>query len=1002
MMTTLSAALSIAVTVLQPGAQVYRTISKAEIAVFRVEVPAGGVLNATVDQGATDLSVTVVAPDGTRGPTYDSHERGDEFISFPASVGGIHRLEVRISGSTPRSARFAIRIAPSLLRTPRDDDRAEATRLSTEARQFFRKADGQSLREALVRYRSALPLWERGGERAMVLSTLAGIGDALYRLSEYGDAEASYRQALALSRELADRHAEAEILTNQAMAAWRRGDVAAGLAGLSEAIALWQVVRIPSGEAAALSNRGVLLRQAGQYDDARESYATALRIFRSLQDRRGEASIRNNMAIVLDALGKRDEALGHLTYAIAVFRAIGDQRSEGRALVARAAIELERGRRREAKTSVQRGLRLVQLSGDRRAEADATLQLARVLAAEGHAADAEPLYQQALAAYRAVSNRRGESDVLHEIGITLLNTGHLTDALDALDRARQLRHAAGLRAFEAETLLQMAKAERRQADPGRARTAIESALTIAEGLRRGVFEPELRMSFFGDMRRFYEEYLDVLYDLHRADPAGGFAEVAFEVAERSKAPGLAERLREGSAGWRERMDPQLVIRERRLQNEIAFLSWRLSDQADRASAAESAISIQARLDAVLEERDRLEGEIRRADPRFAALINPDPVPLAAIRQQLDAGTVLIEYALGSARSYVWALTPDRLTMTELPGRRTIERRVRRFREFVAPGPTKQAGQAALSREWAATAGTLSRMLLGPVATMIEGRRILLVPDGALHALPFAALPVPGLSIPLVASSDLVSVPSATSQILLQAGRRTREPPSMMLAAIGDPVFDTSDPRLPERAARPSPPASSSRRAYGRLPFSREEVDRVGALFPLPLTLRAVGFSANRALAMGPELARYRYVLFATHALLDEERPDLSGIVLSLVTPSGAPQNGFLRLRDIYGLRLRADLVALTACETAVGRQVEGEGLISLARGFFYAGALRVMASLWKVDDEATSALTYRFYEGLVSGLSPASALRAAQAQMRRQPRFSHPHYWAGFVVQGAW
>jgi CHAT domain-containing protein len=168
-------------------------------------------------------------------------------------------------------------------------------------------------------------------------------------------------------------------------------------------------------------------------------------------------------------------------------------------------------------------------------------------------------------------------------------------------------------------------------------------------------------------------------------------------------------------------------------------------------------------------------------------------------------------------------------------------------------------------------------------------------------------------------------------------------------------------------------------------------------------LQALDFRASRDVALGGDLGMYRIVHFATHGLLDDQRPELSGLVLSLVDESGRSQDGFLRLNEIYNLRLSADLVVLSACQTGLGKEVRGEGLIGLTRGFMYAGARSVAASLWKVDDVATRELMKRLYTGLFkSGLKPAAALRAAQLEMLKTTQWRAPYYWAAFVLQGEW
>jgi CHAT domain-containing protein len=239
-------------------------------------------------------------------------------------------------------------------------------------------------------------------------------------------------------------------------------------------------------------------------------------------------------------------------------------------------------------------------------------------------------------------------------------------------------------------------------------------------------------------------------------------------------------------------------------------------------------------------------------------------------------------------------------------------------------------------------------------------------------------------------------------------RRTfggRPPAPLRLALLGDPVFDASDPRV--RRAKDAPKAAPTlpggTRGFPRLAFSRDEVKAIAALLPPADVLQATDFKASRALAMDGTLGQYRVIHIATHGLLDTVRPELSGVVLSLVDEGGHPQDGFLRLQDIYNLRLSADLVVLSACQTALGRPIAGEGLVGLTRGFMHAGAPRVVASLWKVDDSATAELMTQFYRGMFErGETASSALWAAQRALSHDRRFAAPFYWAGFTLQGDW
>jgi CHAT domain-containing protein len=242
--------------------------------------------------------------------------------------------------------------------------------------------------------------------------------------------------------------------------------------------------------------------------------------------------------------------------------------------------------------------------------------------------------------------------------------------------------------------------------------------------------------------------------------------------------------------------------------------------------------------------------------------------------------------------------------------------------------------------------------------------------------------------------------------------------------LADPVFSTTDERFKANAGtkdQRSEPAEAvastriiehladdsagdaGRLVIRRLRFTRQEAEQILTVAPRAANLKAVDFKASRATVTGGDLSQYRYVHFATHGYLDSERPDLSAIVLSLVDEQGKPQDGFLRAHEIYNLNLPAELVVLSACQTGLGKEIKGEGLVGLTRGFMYAGSRRVVVSLWNVNDKATAELMQRFYRGILKDHeTPAASLREAQTEMWRQKRWQSPYYWAAFVLQGDW
>jgi CHAT domain-containing protein len=299
--------------------------------------------------------------------------------------------------------------------------------------------------------------------------------------------------------------------------------------------------------------------------------------------------------------------------------------------------------------------------------------------------------------------------------------------------------------------------------------------------------------------------------------------------------------------------------------------------------------------------------------------------------------------------------------------------------------------------------------------------LLIVPDGALEYLPFAALAIPNRSyVPLMVEHEVTSIPSASTFAVLRQELQGRGPAEKVVAVFADPVFDKTDERVTGAVSRSTGghhgaaaiadtiggvnanELSDDATALARLPFTRQEADAILALVPATGRKAALGFEANRAAAMSDDLIKFRIIHFATHSFLDSTHPELSSIALSMLDREGRPQNGYLRSHEVFNLRLGAELVVLSGCRTGLGKEVKGEGLYGMTRGFMYAGSKRVLVSLWDVQDQATARLMSDFYRGLLGAKRPpaAAALRAAQIAIWREGRWKAPYYWAGFVLQG--
>ncbi|HSG39207.1 MAG TPA: CHAT domain-containing protein, partial [Thermoanaerobaculia bacterium] len=682
----------------------------------------------------------------------------------------------------------------------------------------------------------------------------------------------------------------------------------------------------------------------------------------------------------------------------------------------------------DAELALERARQLSQEVQDGETETRALTNLAELLIRRKRPADAITVGRLALS--RNSGLWAAEADARQILGVAYREQGDLQQAREELERAASLARARGDLNREAYCMLGLARTERKGGDLHAALSRVRQATSLVESVRAGVVNPELRAMFLASRQDYYEFQIDTLMALHAANPKKEYAAEALQVSEQARARSLLEILQESEADLREGIPPALLEKERRLRAEVNAREGRRLDLLGRkASDAEALTEAETRLEQAREEYRKIQDELRSSSPRYDALTQPRPVTVQEIREQLlDRQALLLEYKLGKDRSFLWAVSPDSLESFELPGREEIERVARRWYDLLTarnprPGESLLVRNQRIKDADAAAekvARELSQMVLGPVEGRLGNRPLLVVAEGALQYVPFAALPLPSAGVLLVERNEVVSLPSASTLAVLRRDRSGRPRAPKLLAVLADPVFQKDDERLaPSIPARSTNLASSGSRNAGvletdresgidpsslrRLPYSLKEAQAISSLASKDQVFMATGFEATLVAATSPDLTQYRNVHFATHGVLDSRRPELSGLVFSLFNKRGEKQEGILRLNDIYNLRLEADLVTLSACRTALGKEIRGEGLVGLTRGFMYAGAARVLASLWSIEDRPTADLMSDFYRAtLRDGLSPSAALRKAQLEMVKNPYRKSPYYWAGFSLQGEW
>jgi CHAT domain-containing protein/Tfp pilus assembly protein PilF len=856
------------------------------------------------------------------------------------------------------------------------------------------------LQQVVETNQQALPLWRSTGDPSGESIAYNDLGRAYLDQGEVSLALDALRQSLALRPPDRYPRGAANVLIRMglvylAVAEWQRA-----LDVLQQALALAQRSHDTRSEITTLVNLGSAYTTVGDASEGSRYLEPALARAHSIDFRGAEAYALLWLGVGAAISGEPARSRDYLQQAIAIQTSIKDVRGQATTMRQLAAVQLDLGLAQDALASIKRSIEISPPSSGIIYTGSHTL--ANVYAAIGDDANAEAQYEEALARFRTIRARNAE-------GGTLTRYGRF--------RIRQGRYAE-------------------------ARALLEQSLAIHESLRGLIVDPDLRMAYGSAALGPYQLYVDVLMELDRTSPGAGFAAEAFHTNERARARGLLEMLAASGVDIREGVDQSLIDRERALRWDLnrkaAVQTSLLAGKRDEArlSALDREI---AGLSRALRETTTM---IRQQSPSYASLTQPEPVTIDEARALLDADTVLLAFVPGEARTWLFAVTPAGFESFELASRETLDGTGRDIHRLLTARQPRENESAAARQsrivradaELAERMRALSNALLAPIADRLagewRGRRLAIVAGGALEYVPFTALPVPDGSkrsrgARLVASHEIVTLPSASSLAALRRGARPAA--GKLIAVVADPVFGADDPRVARTgstssstAAPATAPATrvwatralepflangadGTRVSLTRLPFSRAEALAVSSQVPKSLLLQATDFDATIALATSGRLSDYRIVHFATHGLINTMRPELSGLALSLVDREGRTQDGFLRLNTIYNLRLSADLVVLSACQTALGKEIAGEGLVGLTRGFMYAGSRRVIASLWQVSDVATAELMKKFYTAMLQqGLQPAAALRRAQLEMARDERWSSPYFWAGFVLQGDW
>lgn len=910
-------------------------------------------------------------------------------------------------------------------------------------------------REAVASYRQALTLLKSSPSLETEIDSWNGLAGAYPVPDQKDAAEQAARKALGLSTRYDYKRGEAHALLALSESQ-NYYDHSLGLKTAQQALEVWKAIGEKPGLARTYSQIGRCYLAQNILADSTRNYEEALRLWQELNILSEQAEALIMLSFVEYRKGDWQTCISFLTQAQGMLDEESEPVKMGQIAATLAEAFIQSGLPEIGLTHFQRALAFYRqtqephliryatygvgwsyylldrypealtqfqsvIAGVNKESLDAAQSyelMGRVYNALGDQAAALEYLQRALAIYTQANNPKEAAQVRGLMGQVYQQRGQLGLARQNYQRALQMFAMVSDRLNEGAVYYALGRLELGSQNYDAAENYLRQSLDVTETVRRVSRSSDLTVAFSATVHERYEKYIECLMLKDRADPARGLSVKAFETSELARGRSLAELLRATETNLAPGLDPQLAEHEKSLRQSLRVKEDEKVTLLGRSYKKGELEALEAELGRLEKEYQQVTEIIKARYPSYEQISRPTVWSLRQIQDEVvaDDETLLLEYSLGTESSHVWAITRNNITSAELPRQELVNEAARKVYELLQ-NPSGAEGEVELDQ----AAEQLSQMVLSPVAGQLNKRRVIVVADGTLHYVPFQVLPLPSTHERMVAQHEVINTPSASILGQLEQESARRQPRQQALAAFGDPVFPSNYAQITGTNAGEQVASVQALNDERWQPAVRDIELSTDALNPFviqPLffakreltnlrdvsgrdSFLATGFDASLDNLEATDLTRYAILHFATHGILDPKRPEKSGLLLSMVNREGRTQNGFLGLQEIYRLRAPVNLVVLSACRTGLGKDVRGEGLIGLTRGFMYAGASSVVASLWKVDDEATSELMKRFYTNMLQhGMTPAAALRAAQNSIRQEPQWSSPYYWAAFTLQG--
>jgi CHAT domain-containing protein/tetratricopeptide (TPR) repeat protein len=832
---------------------------------------------------------------------------------------------------------------------------------------------------------------------ALKIHDLYQEGKAYRSTEEFQKSIKAFNRAISLSREIQSPEFELKCLRLLSLTYWEISDFTQFYQLSLAALNLAERLNHNKEKGRCLNNIAAYYGRFDQYSLALGTYEKALKIAKEENIQEDIAIALLNIGGIWSDLGNYERSLEYLKQALEIDKKLEDKSSIakdlnniGIAMRLKGLSDERKGDLIEAETTFRLSLDYAKETGDQSIEAQVLNNIGSIYADLDRHRDALKYFKLAASIAERASDSSYLGMVYNNIGIMYSNLGNSEESTAYYDKALKLASKYKDSTFVWETLYELGNARKKQADYMGALQDYRNAVTAIEEIRSKITHEELKATYLGTDKRIeaFQKLIDLLVTLQRMKPKEGYGKEAFNYLERSKARAFLDSFEVAEIDVSQRINPNLLNREKELMRDISRANKELLVAgltfANKERIAEQIKSSEDQLEA-------LKREIRMSSPAYADLKYPKVITYDEVREGLlSSEEAYFAYSIGKESSNAFVISHKGLKIFSLPSRKILQQQIIAFRKALVD---RQNRDFKLGRE-------LFQELVSP--GLEPGlKKLIFVPDDILNLLPFETLLTNLESNSWLIRDYIVGyVPSLSSLRVLKQRRQSGSTPRRDLLVVGNTTYGAEAGKIgkSQDSAVLYDLSSSTEIPILPLKYSAFEIQNISRLFPQKKIKVLEKENATERWLKSNPLNEYKILHFAAHSVIDDKKPMRSAIVLSFNNKQA--EDGLLQTRDIYNLKLNADLVTLSACQTGLGQFVRGEGMEGLSRAFFYAGSSSVLMSLWAINDQATYLLMERFYRHLKSADSLMGALRNAKLEMIHTGTLSHPYYWAGFIING--